>query len=196
MFSSDSVTDDDGVGYSSDLLLQVSTRATRAGSDRIDCDPLHHADEFPPYISRPSTCFDLLGYAASCVRKLSPRLPPRRSHRESVWRSLLVRLFNRTVQLTALGNRRGDSPADINRSPDADCTAEHRSGQRSPLPAASRIARWGRRFCCLFAVRRAGDSLARENQSLTISRRDRTSRRASESIACELSRGQRKPLTN
>jgi len=45
------------------------------------------------------------------ARKLSLGSCPRRSHRESV-RSLLVRLFNRTVPF-ALSACRGDSPAGI-----------------------------------------------------------------------------------
>jgi len=103
----------------------------------------------------------------------------------------------------ALGHRRGDSPAGIAAAPDAECTAELRSEQRSYYPPrrALRVGAGG--SIEPFAVRRTGD-LSRARLSLspshaeTIAAGGRAGHRlqwiiADSDMNC---RGQRKPLTN
>jgi hypothetical protein len=71
----------------------------------------------------------------------------------------------------ALGHRRGDSPAGI-AAPDAECTAELRSEQRSYYPPRRALRVGAGASIEPFAVTRTGDLLARQTQSLTVSRRD------------------------
>ena len=103
-------------------------------------------------------------HALTCSKAQPRLLPTQIASRVCVRRSLLVRRFNRTV----LGIAEVIPPA----LPAALMQSAEPSiarGKRPLLPAASRIARWGRQFYCLFAVRRAGDPLAPQNQSLTFS---------------------------
>jgi len=135
----------------------VSTRLTHAGLDHIDCDPLHDDHKFSLTYQGQSTCFDLLESSASA---------PARADRIA---SLYAALAARPDCAVALGIAEVIPPA----LPAALMQSAEPSiarGKRPLLPAASRIARWGRQFYCLFAVRRAGDPLAPQNQSLTSQR--------------------------
>ena len=88
-----------------------------------------------------SHCSDSLQNVSDLRSGVIQSLMSPRSHRRSVWRLPHNLTVSQIVRGRAVLHPIG--PAGIARKPDADCTAEHRSGGASPLPAPLRIAHNG-----------------------------------------------------